>query len=838
MILLSLIVFFGGVIFGGKFFATNDNISWLSFLPYLDHMEQTGQHPFWIPYIFSGMPAYAAYMVTGDRWWDLSMKILGMTEHVFAFTNYWTLRVIFHYFLYGTGMYLLMRSKKAARSTSLFVSLAAIFSTWIIVYIMIGHNTKISVLMTFPFLFICLEKLMKRWSLLYAGLLILVVHLMTEAAHPQTTLYGAFAVGIYLLFELAGGLLAKEKGTVASIARVGAVLVVAAGFAYGMGLDRYLALQEYTPYSTRGSASIVADKQEQDEAGHGYDYATNFSFSPEEVITFINPSYYGFGGETEYSGPATGNQPQRIRTYFGQMPFTDAAHYAGIAVLILGVFGAWMNRRNRFVQAMIVVGLFGLVLSFGKNMPLLYDLFYNFFPGFNRLRAPSQSLILLEFVFPILAGFGIETLIAMHKSGDNPEADKTILYTGYAFVGVCALGLLSAVLSKSSYLDSIAKSPLGQYPPEIREFIYSSMQSDWLIAAIFGAVTIALMYMYVKRSISPTLFKVALLIVLIGDLWRVAYRPMNTAVPINEAFAVFNPTDIDMFLKQDTSNYRILDVTQQPNYAARQFHQNIIGYSSAKMRVYQDLLDVAGDGNTPTALLAWNLLNTKYIIADQPPAPNAQQVFQSTQKKAAVYLNPDAMPRAWFVNRVEVAEPKATLEMIRDNKFNPRDVAYVTKPLAAKIDPVAAAPAAPADTTAGADSTRPAVPAPVTAGGGSVKFTSYDANRFTLDVEAPGNNFLVVSEVYYPASWRATIDGKPADIVQTNYVLRGLVVPPGKHTIEMYFESQGFETGKYASLGLNLVMFAIIGVGIVINRRRPEDADPTHDAPLIEEDDV
>ncbi len=848
LIFLSLVIFFASVIFGGKFFATNDNISWLSFLPYLDAMAAKGEHPFWIPYIFSGMPAYGAYLVTGDRWWDLSMAILGTGEKALGFGNYWLMRVIFHYFIYGVGMYLLMRSKKAARSTSLFVSMAAMFSTWVIIYIMIGHNTKISVLMTFPFLFLCMEKLLQRWSFLYAGLLILAVHLMVEGAHPQTAFYGLCAVGIYLLFELIGAAVDKSKDLMVGVVRAGLLMAVAGAFAYGMGLDRYQAIAEYTPYSTRGASAIIADStnpsadQETEDGGHGYKYATDWSFSPEEMITFVVPSYFGFG-KVDYELPD--GRSQQVMSYWGQMPFTDAAHYMGIGVLILGIFGAWMNRKNRFVQALMVVGVFGLLLSFGRNFPLVFDFFYNVVPSFNKFRAPSQATVLLEFVFPLLAGFGIESLIAMHKSGDNPRSDKSILYGTYAFAAFCAIGLMAVNVARASYVEGIAQAAQekGQTDlTQLQDFIFSNMQSDWMFAAFFGVGTLLLAYFYVKGRISPTAFKLGLFAILIFDLWRVDYRPMGEAIPQEQAFAVFQSTDVDAFLAQDTSQYRILDLTTQgPNYPARQFHQHILGYHAAKMRSYQDLLDVAGNGNIPTSPLAWNLLNTKYIIAPQPIAEGMQPVFQSRQKQALVFRNEGALPRAWFVNRVQVADPKTTLFNIRDNAFDPRDVAFVTKPLAGTIDPVGyAAAGAPrtADTAASADTTAPAAPAGGSQGRGTVSIASYEAHRILMNVEAPGNNFLVVSEMHYPPGWKATIDGKPAEIIQTNYLLRGLVIPPGKHTVEMTYVSEGFDTAKYTSLGLNLVMFALIGFGFMRERRRPEDADPEHDAPLIAEDDV
>ncbi|MDB5034858.1 MAG: hypothetical protein JWQ98_2099 [Chlorobi bacterium] len=839
LILFSLLCFFGGVIFTGKYFATNDNISWLSFVPYLDKMDAAGQHPFWIPYIFSGMPAFASYLVTGNRWWDLSMTFLGSAEHIVGFANYWVTRVVFHYFIYGTGMYLLMRSKKAARSTSFFVSIAAMFSTWIIIYIMIGHNTKIGVLMTFPYIFLCLERLIKRWSLLYTGLLILAVHFMNEQAHPQTMFYGACAVGIYLLFEFIGTLMEKNRAEMIGVLRAGLMIAMAAGFAYGMGMDRYKAIAEYTPYSTRGSSAITGAKNgEKEDGGHGYDYATQYSFSPGEMLTYICPSAYGFG-HVRYSDPDHPDQSQVISTYWGQMPFTDAAHYMGVAVLILGLFGGWMNRKNRFVLALMMIGLFGLVLSFGNTFPLLYNLFYNYFPNFNKFRAPSQSLVLLEFIFPLLAGFGIESLIAMHKAGDNPKVDKSLVWIGIGFVATCLLGLGWASISRSDYMTMLGSSQhMAQYPEQVKDFIYNMMQNDWLMSAFFGGATFAAMYMYARARITPITFKVVLLAILLFDLWRVDSRPMDP-VTKEQAFSVFNKTDVDDFLDQDSTKYRIMDLTQQPDYPARQFHENVLGYSSTKMRIYQDLMDVTSkDGSNIESQTALDMLNTKYVVTFEQPGQ--EPAFRSKDRSeqghpVVVYKNPKALPRAWFVNKVETAPKMKTLEMLRDNTFDPHDVAYVVNPLPARVDPVGYAASAPAAPT---DSTHPA-PA---AGNGTVTIARWEPNSFSIDVNAPGpgSNFLVISEIYYPPSWKATIDGKPAEVYQTNYLLRGLIVPAGKHTVEMHYESAGFDSGRYTSLALNIVTILLIGVGVFMERRtrHRDEEDPVHNAPEILEDDV
>lgn len=860
-ILLSLLVFFGGVIFSGDLFVSNDFLSWESFRPYLALVDAKGELPMWIPNIFSGMPGFAALLVTGDRWWDLTMKFIYSAEHVFGFTNYPVMRVVMHYFIYGLGMYLLMRSKKAARSTSLFVSLAAMFSTWIIIYVMIGHNTKIMVLMTFPYIFLCLEKLIDRWSLLYAGLLIVAVHVMWEAAHMQTAFYGACAVAIYLLFELIAALVSKDRTgpSIAGVLRSAAMVIVAAGFTYFMGVDRTSAVQEYVPYSTRGAGAIASSSQAASETGgHGYEYATQWSFSPEEMITFVVPAYFGWG-QLEYSGPETNNQPQKIRTYWGQMPFTDAAHYMGIGVLILGLFGAWVNRTNRFVQAMTVVGFFGLVLSFGSTLSVLYDFFYYNVPRFSSFRAPSQSLVLLEFAFPILAGFGIESLLAMRRAGDNPRSNRSILYALYAFAGFTVIGLLGTSVMREGYLQSLRENAsTSSLPAPIHDFIFSTMTGDWIIVGLIGVATLGLMYYYIKGRISPTALKMSLLGLLILDLWRVDYRSMDTK-PKEIIEQTHGATDLDAFLKSDTSKYRILDLykasmMQAPNSPAYQGHEHIMGYHAAKMRSYQDFLDFTdasqpGDtnGSVPLTKLAWDLTNTKYIIFNQQIAEGLRPVYQSQQTQQTVWLNESALPRAWFVNRIEKAEPRQILERIRDNAFDPRDVAYVDTLPAGAIASVGYVagpqPASAADTSAAADTTvSPDTTATQSTGGSpatsTVTLTRHEPHHIAMDVNATGNNFLVISEIHYPPGWRATIDGKPADIIRTNYILRGLVVPAGRHTVEMHYNMESVESGKWISLGLNLVAFAMIGVGFAQHRKRRGDDDPRHDAKVIAEDDV
>jgi len=829
VIFLLLIIFFGGVIFSDKIFASSDNISWESFQPFLKDITDKGELPLWLPHIFSGLPGFAALLVTGNRWWDLGLKLLNIFESIFGVVNHDVMRVVFHYFIYGTGMYLLMRSKKVNPMNALFTSIAAVFSTWIIIYIMIGHNTKIWALMAFPFIYLCLEKLIEKWSLLYAGLLVLAIHLMWESTHLQTVFYGACALGLYLLLEFINAFTNKSddgKSKINGVLRAALMLALAGGLTYGMGLDRNLSVQEYLKYSTRGAKAIVENPNDKltEDGGHGYDYATGWSFSPSETITYIVPSYFGFGNVVKNG--------EKQNYYWGQMAFTDAAHYSGIAVLILAAIGFWAYRKNPFVQSLLAIGLFGLILSYGKNMSLLYDLFYNYFPSFNKFRAPSQSLVLLEFVLPILAGFGVKAIIDLRNSTEPASLLTTkalhniligcvglvVLVSGYAMIGDYKAEVVSSMKEKLKG-ENAPPEQIQAYAENIASSAADMMRSDAFMAILFAGLTFLLVWLYNKGTLKQFAFSAALVALVVIDLWRVAYRPMESQAR-SEAMAVFQTTDADEFIMKDKSHFRIMDVTTQANYVAHRKFDHILGYHAAKMRSYQDLLDICGNGNVVTSPTAWNMLNTKYIIAKDKMQgmENFKEVFSSQMTGAKIFENPNAMPRAWFVNKVQTATPKTILENIRDSKFDLKDVAFVEESFSAKIDPVGnTTPKQIVDST---DTTKAIETSNNAGSGATANVTKIEPNHITLEVNATGNNFLVLSEMYYAPTWHATLDGKPLEIVRANYLLRGMVIPSGKHTIQLDCSSSAVETGKWASLGLNLLMFAMIGIGFMQERKQ------------------
>ena len=792
LIALLVFVFFGGVVTSYEISAS-DNFASISFRNYLADASQSGEFPHWVPYIFGGMPSYSSLLVTGDRFWDFTAEIFfGYTRLMGNIFGNDSIRVIQFYIIFGIGMYLLMRAKKHLSYVSFFTALAAVFSTGIIHWVMIGHNTKPITMAILPFIFLLMEKLAERFKLIWAVLLIIALHLLLESAHVQMMFYSGVAIGVYLMFELISRLATKNNPM--SIVKVIGTLVIAGGIAFAMSSDRYLAIQEYTPYSVRGSAPIsdTGGSKVDDHGGNSYEYATMWSFSPQEVISFFVPSYYGYG-KLPYSGPATGGEEYKMPTYWGQKVFEDVPPYMGILVMFLAIYGFIRNRKDVFIQSLVAVSIFILFLSFGSNLPIIYDLFFNFVPSFNKFRAPSMALAIMQFAFPVLAGYGLTSLIKEWKDGTAPQnLGKIILGVTGGFLGI---GIIYAIAFKSFYISAMVNSANQTFQnvvkqvPDLPDFVWSVMISDWLMIGAFLFIFGVMTFMLLRNKISLNVFVSVTILLLVVDLWTQGWRPLEIS-KTDTVSESLQKTDVVDFIQQDKSKFRIADFAMagiSPNLPAFFRLENIGGYHPAKLRVYQDMLDVADQGSTNqvTNPFLWNLLNVKYIISPQQMGP--QPVFQSRQTGWFVYENPSMFPRAFFVDSIRIAKPMDILKNMKEGNFDPSIIAYLEKAPKQNVDPVGE--------------------------NAKVEILEQRNEYIKLKVNATGNNLVMLSEIYYPL-WKAYIDGKETEILKTNYAFRSVIVPQGEHTIEMKLEVKGFETGKMLSIISNILLAILLAVGI------------------------
>ncbi|MEX2116104.1 MAG: YfhO family protein [Bacteroidota bacterium] len=805
LLILSLVIFFREPIFGGKVFLGADNIASNSFATFLSDAKQEGVFPLWNPYIFCGMPAYGSLSVSGDRYFDLSSTILGLTTRIAAFVlnNQSAGWVIFYYMVFAVGMYLLAWSKLQSKIAATLTSFATTFSTFIIIWIMAGHNTKIAVIALFPFIFYTIERLRDRFQWSLALLLAVLLHFSFLPSHVQMIFYMYLAVGLYFVFFLIRSLVKKEdwKGLV----RTGVVFVGATAIAFCMDADKYLSVLEYNPHSIRGSgpiAQVIGEAGKSTGGGLDYDYATSWSWGVGEAFTVFIPSLYGFG-KVEYRGPLTNNQPQDLFLYFGPQPWTDAPQYMGIVVLVLAMIGFWRHRHDPFVQYIAILIVFSVLVAFGKELPLVYDLMYNYVPMFNKFRVPSMILVLVQIMIPLLAGYGIASLIAQGKEYLSAKEEKrwkivvgslaalfilSIVARG-VFIGIYEMlfppSEVSAILAQKGYHPRIVG--------DLYNYIAGLVATDFTVA--FGVLLLSFgsIYFWLRRSMKLTTMVVLLGFAVLIDLWRVNTGPMDPQEKGSQQSAFAAPDYVRAILDQEgmtgqqglpKSPFRVLEfengVPPYSNMLAYWRLQSAYGYQGAKMRRYQDLVDVAGLQNP----LVWQMMNVKYIITDTPDSSRwLGLLYDGPNKK--VYVNRSVLPRAFFVNRYEVGDGLDVLRKIASREFDARDVVYLSADPGVKIDP----------------------PLP----GMEANFTEYGINHFVVDVKTYGTNLLFLSESYYPKGWKAFLNGSEILILRANYHFRAVIIPPGTHKLELKFEPTGFFLGKTLSLGANVIVLLAFG---------------------------
>ncbi|MEL7341609.1 MAG: YfhO family protein, partial [Bacteroidota bacterium] len=269
----------------------------------------------------------------------------------------------------------------------------------------------------------------------------------------------------------------------------------------------------------------------------------------------------------------------------------------------------------------------------------------------------------------------------------------------------------------------------------------------------------------------------------------------------------------DQYILQDKDpNYRVLNFTTSTfNDAQTSYHhKHIGGYHAAKMRRYSDLIlrqiqpemqEIAQVIGLPdsarraglTRLQVINMLNTRYFIFRAGDAQNQPQVFQ----------NPAAMGNAWFVSNVQYVDD-ADAEMAALNSFDPRRTVIVNQSAKdgyykQQLEGVAPNPS-PTD---------------------RITLTAYQPNSLIYESNTSQDQIAVFSEIYYNdgKGWNVYLDGEQVSHFQANYVLRGMKIPAGQHTIEFRFEPPAFYTGNTLSMVFSILVILLLAGALFITFR-------------------
>ena len=757
--------------------------------------RQYRDEPYWTNSAFGGMPTYQL----GARYPHDYVKKL---DRIIRFLP----RPADYLFLYFLGFYVLMGCMKVDYRLAILGSLAFGFSTYLIVILGVGHNAKAHAIGYLPMVLGGILLTFRKKYLWGFLLTAVAMALEIQANHFQMTYYFMFLVLVLGIAYLVDAIRQKQyKHYLASVGLLlGAVLLGVA-----VNATSLLATRQYAQWSTRGPSVLSINPDGTPRAqldGLDREYITQYSYGIAESLNLLVPRLFG-GGSVEQLGEDSrtyrylidqGVQRSQalefsnnLQLYWGDQPIVAAPPYIGAVVLFLFLLGVLLV-KGRAKWWLLGTSVLALLLSWGKNFPLLTDMMIDYFPLYNKFRAVSSIQVILELCVPILAVLAIRSWTS--ATTQDTDRRKALLYSSLGMLGLgIALLLLQSAFDFAGGNDEVLKRYYGEDLVELirsdREKVY---MQDTLRTMLFVLLTAFLLFLNLKDRLTSRWLLAGLGLLVVIDLVGVDLRYVNkedfvSQRRLDNSFAM---TQADQQILRDTTVYRVLNLNEGLNGARTSyFHHSLGGYHAAKPRRLQDLFEFHIYRNNREVL---NMLNTKYVIqSDGEGNPRAS-------------LNADALGNAWFVERLtEVASPDRAIQAL--DTLSPGVEAVVDASEAFGLTAREYA----VDSSAGID------------------LVSYRANELVYRSTNAQDGLAVFSEMYYPQGWQAYIDEKPVPHIRVNYTLRALEIPAGVHRIVFRFEPGIVEEGSRISLAasalLGLLLLGGVGYGLLRKKRTIQD---------------
>lgn len=783
---LIVVLYFSPMVFDGKIIFQGDILQWEgSAKEVLDYRAATGEQALWTNRMFGGMPTYFISLEFAGDITNLLISVLtlGLPHPINGL------------FFGMLGMYVLLLSLQVRPIFSIAGAIAFSFNTYNLLSLEAGHNAKIWAVCLIPLILAGIHLAFDRKRILGAALLALGLLLQLKFNHLQITYYTLIISVIYVIVRL---VFDWKKEGIGGLSKTIGFLVIGAVLAVGGNLGRLATALEYSPYSTRGKATL-----ETASAGLDKDYAFGWSNGIMETLTLVVPDFYGGGSNTPLPKDSTSEKALRAQgidaaqingfvkgapTYWGDQPFTGGPIYGSVILVFLAVLGIWAAPKESLITFGTIIVL-SLMLSWGKNLAWFNYLLFDILPGYNKFRAVSMALGMTLFAVPVLGMISLERLA-------KTKEPKPLLISGGIVAG---LTLILAVAAGAFFRFEGAAD--GNFP----DWLVTALKTDrknmlsdsaWKSFA-FVALSIGLIYFYLKGKISELILGAGLIALITIDVWTINRRYLNEeSFQGNPSRQFFAESPAEQSIAQDKGYFRVLPLTEGLTQGARTSYRfnSLGGYHGAKLRRYQDLVDnrlqfelqefvkKAQEGTFDwQATGTINMLNTKYLIAGN--------------ETNGVFENPEANGPAWVPSEIITVSTNQE-EMDQLAKLNTKTQATLN---ASEFGSVKA-------------------------GSGQVTLTANSPNELKYQAEMTQGGLAVFSEIHYPTGWTATIDGQEAKILRVNYLLRGLEIPQGSHEIVFTFAPTSYSATKTPMVIFQyLIVLALVG-GIFITYKKSDAA--------------
>jgi hypothetical protein len=784
--LFITIVYFYPVL-EGKVLQTNDaTVSKNSSKEISDYRVKYDKEPLWTNSMFGGMPAYL-----------ISTKYSGnIIRYAHLFLTVLRLPVS-SIFLTMAGFYLLLLLFKVEWRLAIAGAIAYGLSTYFFFILAAGHNTK-AIAIAYMAPTIGGIYYSYRYNA-FKGALLTTFFLTLEiiANHPQITYYSFLCILIFIIAEFIYSV--KEKEIIRFL-KTSLIMILPVLLAVGMNFGPLFTTYEYGKYSSRSKSDLVTNNKNK-TSGLDKDYITQWSYGIDETLTMLIPNFKGgssapFDRNSETVAALRKNKAaqaaNQLQTYWGTQPGTDGPVYVGAIIVFLFILGLVII-KGREKWWLLFATIISVMLAWGKNFMPLTNLFLDYFPGYNKFRAPSMILVIAEFSIPLLG------LLALRDIFNGTTSRKDIMKGLKIALGVSGGLSLLFTLFPGLAGSFIAKYEVGGVPPWLTPALVSDrtamLRSDAFRSLVFiilaAAVILGFYYQKVKKEYAILIIAFLFL----TDMFLIDKRYLNADKFVKPAVSqkASAPTPADNYILKDKTYYRVLNLTVSPfnDASTSLYHKSIGGYHGAKMRRYNELIDsvlypeimqigqIAQNVKSveelqplTKELRGLNMLNTKYIILDPRIPP---------------LVNTASLGNAWFAETPVLVE-NANAEISRTNKINPAIEAVINMKFKDQITRVQY-PLSPKDT---------------------IELVSYKPDELVYKYSAEGERLVVFSEIYYPAGWKAFLDGSEINYFCADYVLRGMIVPGGTHEIKFTFKPESYYTGNKISLASSAIFILLL----------------------------
>ena len=757
-----------------------------------DFREETGEEALWTNSMFGGMPAYQISVAYPNNWAKKALKAM----------NQLIPRPVNYLFFMFAGAYFMFLMMGVGWRYALAGSLAFGLASYTVIIIEAGHNSKVHAMAYMAPVIGSILLTYKGRYLLGSALLALFLSLEIATNHLQITYYLLLTVLILGAVKLVE---AVKAGELANFGKATGMMVIAALIAVGPNISALWTTADYGAETMRGKSELST---QEGQSGLEKSYAMRWSYGVGETFTLLIPNFMGGSSMTSFlqdeksetyqefvsHRPKTQEEAQQLQrlqqqtsSYWGAQPFTSGPVYLGAIICFLALLGMFVIKTSDRWWLLLAF-ILSVMLSWGSNFAWFSDLFFNYFPGYNKFRAVSMTLVIAQLVLPILAVLGLK---AFFQTEDKQSLKQPLFISTGVIGGICLL--FWAV--PSMFLDFLSTSDFALIGTNFEwladalvEDRSAQVSSDALRSLVFVLITAGLLFVGQMGKLKPGVIALIISVLVLGDLWQVDQRYLSNDdfVRKGKSKNAIAPTAADKEILNDTDpNFRVINLTVSTfnDSKTSYFHKSIGGYHGAKLKRYQELVDSC---ISKTNLAVLNMLNTKYFItpgADGTPAVRA---------------NPLASGNAWFVQDMAIVEnADEELAWLSKDDFNPEKIAIIDKRFENELEGFMPSK----DSLA------------------NIYFMEYQPNYLKYETESASDQLAVFSEIYFANGWNAYVDGELMPHWRANYVLRSMIIPAGEHEVEFKFEPTVYRTGESMSLAGSILLLLFVVGGVAMDAK-------------------